>query len=263
MKLITDIGNSDIVFGIYENDKWQYIWRTPSDLKKSLNRFKTFLMNQFRENEIDLKMIKSVVLSSVVPKLTPIISSLFHSLFGDNLLVVNPMIYPNLTIKIVRNQNEIGTDLVANAVAGYHFAKAACIIVDFGTALTFTSIADDGEIRGVAIAPGIKTAMRALAANAAQLPEIPLKLPDSVIGKDTVHAIQAGILWGYVGLIKGILEQTKLELGGQVKVIATGGLSHILTPLKKEFDFIDKSLTLNGLRLIGENSNSNSNSNSN
>lgn len=250
MKLITDIGNSDIVFGIYKNEEWQYIWRTPSDLKMGLNGFKTFLKNRFQENEIKIQMIESVVLSSVVPKLTPVISSLFYSLFGENVLVISPMIYPKLNIKIIRNQNEIGTDLVANAVAGFHYAKAACIVIDFGTALTFTSINDNGEIQGVAIAPGIKTAMKALAANAAQLPEIPLEFPDSAIGKNTIHAIQAGILWGYVGLVKGILEQTKLELGGQVKVIATGGLSHILTPLAKEFDFIDKTLTLNGLRLI-------------
>jgi type III pantothenate kinase len=252
MKLIIDIGNSDIVFGIYHDEEWQHIWRIPSDLKKKLNDFKVSFLEQLHNRKIDENQIKKVVLSSVVPKLTPIISNFLHTLFGDNLLVVNPMIYSQLNIKIVRNENEIGTDLVANAVAGFHFAKAACIIVDFGTALTFTSIANDGEIQGVAIAPGIKTAMKALAGNAAQLPEIPLKLPDSVIGKDTIHAIQVGILWGYVGLVKGILEQTKLELGGQVKVIATGGLVHILTPLEKEFDFIDKSLTLNGLRLIGD-----------
>jgi type III pantothenate kinase len=252
MILITDIGNSDIVFGIYENGEWQHIWRTPSDLKKSLNAFKYFLIKTFKAYNIDKKEIKKIILSSVVPKLTPVISNLFHSLFGNNLLVINPMIYSQLKMKIIRNENEIGTDLVANAVAGFHLAKAACIIVDFGTALTFTSIANNGEIQGVAIAPGIKTAMSALAANAAQLPEIPLELPDSAIGKDTIHAIQAGILWGYVGLVKGILEQTKLELGGQVKVIATGGLSHVLPPLEHEFDFIDKRLTLNGLRLIGE-----------
>ncbi|MFT5834396.1 MAG: type III pantothenate kinase [Cognaticolwellia sp.] len=252
MKLIIDIGNSDIVFGIYKEEEWQYIWRTPSDLRRSLNGFKTYLLEQFRKNKIDKKQIEKVVLSSVVPKLTPVISNLLHTLFYNKLLVVNPLIYSQLNIKIVRNPNEIGTDLVANAVAGFHYAKVACIVVDFGTALTFTSISNNGEIQGVAIAPGIKTAMKALAANAAQLPEIPLELPKSVIGKDTIHAIQAGILWGYVGLVKGILKQTKLELGENCKVIATGGLSHVLAPLEKEFDFRDKNLTLNGLRLIGD-----------
>ena len=251
MKLIIDIGNSDIVFGIYQNEEWQYIWRTSSDLKKSLNEFKAYFVSTFQKNEIDLKAVERVVLSSVVPKLTPVISNLMHTFFGDKLLVVNSLIYSQLNIRVVRNPNEIGTDLVANAVAGFHYAKTACIVVDFGTALTFISISDNGEIQGVAIAPGIKTAMKALAANAAQLPEIPLELPKSAIGKDTIHAIQAGILWGYVGLVKGILEQTKLELGEHCKVIATGGLSHVLTPLETEFDFIDKRLTLNGLRLIG------------
>lgn len=250
MKLITDIGNSDIVFGLYKNESWQYIWRTPSDLNKSLKAFKSFLVTAFRENNIDINAVENVVLSSVVPKLSPVISNMLESLFVGKVVVVNPLIYQYLNVKIA-NPNEIGTDLVANAVAGYDYAKAACIVVDFGTALTFTSIANNGEIKGVAIAPGIKTAMKALASNTAQLPEIPLELPNSAIGKNTIHAIQAGILWGYVGLVKGILEQTKLELG-DCKVIATGGLSHVLTPLNKVFDFIDKQLTLNGLRLIGE-----------
>ncbi len=251
MQLITDIGNSDIVFGIYENEQWQHIWRTPSGRNRPQSDFKKFILTMLSQNNIPVESITSVVLSSVVPKLSSVISNLLKSVFQKKVLVVNPSIYHQLNIKITTNENEIGTDLVANAVAGFHFAKAACIVVDFGTALTFTSIDKDGYIQGVAIAPGIKTAMKALASNAAQLPEIPLELPASAIGKDTVHAIQAGILYGYIGLVKGVLEQTKQELG-TCKVIATGGLSHVLKPLQSEFDMIDKSLTMNGLRLIGE-----------
>lgn len=250
MILVTDIGNSDIVFGLYQNEEWQYIWRTPSNFNKGLKAFQSFLTATFLEHNININTVEKVILSSVVPKLSPVISNMLQTVFNMNIVVVNPLIYSKLDIKI-KNPNEIGTDLVANAVAGYAYAKTACIVVDFGTALTFTSIANDGAIKGVAIAPGIKTAMKALAANAAQLPEIPLELPSSAIGINTIHAIQAGILWGYVGLVRGILEQTKLELG-TCRVVATGGLSHILTPLENEFDFIDKQLTLNGLRLIGE-----------
>lgn len=251
MQLIIDIGNSDIVFGIYQKEECKYIFRTSSAIHQPQIEYKNFLIDKFLNYNLSLKSINLVVLSSVVPKLLPVLSNLLKSIFDKKVLVVSPSIYHQLNIKITTNNNEIGTDLVANAVAGYDYAKSACIVVDFGTALTFTSIDNEGFIKGVAIAPGIKTAMKALASNAAQLPEIPLELPQSVIGKDTIHAIQAGILYGYIGLVQGILNQTKAELG-RCKVIATGGLSHVLTPLKSEFDVFNKSLTLNGLRLIGE-----------
>ncbi|MFK7947634.1 MAG: type III pantothenate kinase [Saprospiraceae bacterium] len=251
MQVITDIGNSDVVFGIYDNDEWKYLWRTASDRERSADDFKSFFSGMLSQNDIGVESVDSVVLSSVVPSLTPVILEMLASLFDKKIVVVNASIYSKINVKITTNENEIGTDLVANAVAGYNFAKGACIIVDFGTALTFTSINNDGYIQGVAIAPGIKTAMKALASNAAQLPEIPLELPKSVIGKDTIHAIQAGILHGYIGLVRGILNQTKSELG-ECKIVATGGLSHILKPLHSAFDLIDKSLTINGLRLIGE-----------
>lgn len=251
MQLIADIGNSDIVFGIYKNDEWKYLWRTTSDSERSSDDFKLFLLSMLSQNNIPVESAKSIVLSSVVPLLTPVILEVLVSVFNQQVVVVNSSIYSKLNITITTNKNEIGTDLVANAVAGYDDAKGACIVVDFGTALTFTSIDEDGYIQGVAIAPGIKTAVKALASNAAQLPEIPLELPKSAIGKNTIHAIQAGILYGYIGLVRGLLHQIKSELG-ECKVIATGGLSHVLIPLQSEFDLIDKSLTINGLRLIGE-----------
>lgn len=251
MQLITDIGNSDIVFGIYDESKWQLVWRITSKGNRSQEELKNEILRTLAANNIDILSIKKVTLSSVVPKLTPVITNLLKSLFQHKVLVINPSIYHKLNVKITTNINEIGTDLIANAVAGFHLSKSACIIVDFGTALTFTSVDSKGFIQGVAIAPGIKTAMKSLASNAAQLPEIPLELPQSAIGKDTIHAIQSGILYGYIGLVRGILEQTKKELG-TCKVIATGGLSHILTSLSYEFDTVDKMLTMNGLRLISE-----------
>lgn len=157
----------------------------------------------------------------------------------------------------INNPHEIGTDLVANAVAAvYRFPNNHCIVVDFGTALTFTTISKNKEILGVAISLGLQTAVRALSQNTAKLPEVPLELPASPIGKNTTHAIQAGVLLGYVGAVPFILQQIENELGEKCKVIATGGLSSILTPLKNYFDQIDMLLTLDGLRIIGENVNS-------
>jgi type III pantothenate kinase len=141
---------------------------------------------------------------------------------------------------------------VANAVAAWARFRSATIVVDFGTALTFTTINQQGTVLGVAIAPGLKTAVRALSSNTAKLPFVPLELPESAIGKDTVHAIQAGILLGYTHMVEGMIARIKKELGGEVKVIATGGLSSILHNLAEDFDIIDRTLTLDGMRLIYE-----------
>jgi type III pantothenate kinase len=249
MILAVDIGNSDVVIGLYRKDKWEFVWRTPSKIQRESWEFATFVKNKLSEAEASPENIEKVVLSSVVPKLTPVIQFSLTSIFHEKLLIVGPTIYPHLPVSM-RNPNEIGTDLVANAMAAYTHCQSACIVVDFGTALTMTILSDKGEILGVAIAPGIQTAVKALFINAAQLPEIPLELPDSVIGKNTIHAIQSGILIGYIGLVKELLQQAKREVNTDCKVFATGGLVHILKPLQKEFDYIDQQLTLNGLRLI-------------
>ena len=146
--------------------------------------------------------------------------------------------------------HEIGTDLIANATAAHLLHPGDCMVIDFGTALTFTVIEASGDIKGVNIAPGLKTAIRALVGNTAQLPEVPLELPDSAIGKNTVHAIQSGVLWGYVGMVEGMVSRIKAEVGQDLKVVATGGLSSILHPLHDLFDTVDPKLTLEGLRLI-------------
>jgi type III pantothenate kinase len=152
----------------------------------------------------------------------------------------------------IRQAAEIGTDLVANAQAAYAHFHGACIAIDFGTALTFTAIDAAGGIVGVSIAPGLRSAMRALFQNTAQLPDVPLVYPASAIGKDTEHAIQAGVLIGYMGLVKEILTQMKAELGGEVQTVATGGLVRVLPPIQKLVDHVDPFLTLDGLCLLAQ-----------
>ncbi len=249
MILAIDIGNTDIVFAIHKNKDWIFKWRTPSDRNQTSESYSFGLANELLEKGIVVDEIEGVVLCSVVPELTPVIQELSEKLFGESPLTIDSSIYPGLPVS-TQNPEEIGTDLMANALAAYHRFKTACIVVDFGTALTFTSLNDKGEIQGVAIAPGLKTAMRTLAGNTAQLPEIPLELPDSVLGKDTIHAMQAGILSGYVGLVNHLLNETQKALGGKCKIIATGGLSFVLKPLHHRFDAIDVMLTLEGIRLI-------------
>jgi type III pantothenate kinase len=187
----------------------------------------------------------------VVPEINGIIEQFCESFFGQAPYLIQPKSFSKLPVKPVR-PNEIGSDLMCNVMAAYSRVSGPVIIVDFGTALTFTAVGQDGLILGVSIAPGLQTAIKALFMNTSKLPEVELKMPESALGKNTIHAIQAGILYGYTGLVKGMLEAIRKETQLDFKVIATGGLSSILTNLEEEFDVVDRNLTLEGLRLITE-----------
>ncbi|RMG54484.1 MAG: type III pantothenate kinase [Bacteroidetes bacterium] len=250
MLLAVDIGNSDTVFGLHDGHSWrQPCWRHPSQHYLTAGRK---LEDEAKAIGLDLKTIGQVVLSSVVPGVTPHLRMMLQRLTGQPPLLVGPDIIGQLDLGI-DNPQEIGSDLVANAVAATDRAGGMpAVVVDFGTALTFTSVSGTGRILGVAIAPGLRTAIRALFLGTAQLPTVPLELPETAIGKSTAHALQAGIMLGYVGLVKELLARTREELGGACRVYATGGLSGKLTPLHPLFDEIDPVLTLDGLRVIGE-----------
>ena len=251
MLLAVDAGNTDTVFGLFDGSTKLHVWRTRSLPQESPAHYEAWLRLHFLEAETSLTRVDKVVLGSVVPDLTGVLRSMLASLFGGEPLVVGPDVSSGLEIAI-DHPHEIGADLIANAVAAHARYPQNCVIVDFGTALTFTTVSATGQILGVAILPGLKTAVKALFTDTAQLPEVPLELPASAIGKNTVHAIQAGILLGYEGLVKSMIRRIRAELGGDCIAVATGGLSSIIDTLEGEFVEIDRSLTLNGLRLIGE-----------
>jgi type III pantothenate kinase len=251
MLLAVDVGNTDTVFGLYQLGSWNNIWRTRSLTQENENYYESKLRLNFLEAGLWFGDVETVVLSSVVPALTPVIQRMLRTMFGDEIVVVGPEIFPALKMGI-DNPHEIGADLIANAVAVSSRYATNCVVVDFGTALTFTTVSKDKKILGVAILPGLVTAVKALFANTAQLPEVPLVLPATAIGKNTVEAIQAGILLGYEGLVKSLLRRIREELGGECTVVATGGLSSIIDTLREEFAEIDQNLTLDGLRIIGE-----------
>ena len=251
MLLAIDIGNTNIVWGVYSQGQWSEQWRMLSSLDRPANSYSVALQSLLLESNLKTSDFEGIILSSVVPSLIPTIEEACKALFGKEVLILNATIYDDLPIGIL-NPKEIGTDLVANALGAYQLFREACIVVDFGTALTFTTIDRQGKIVGVAIAPGLKTAMFALYKNTAQLPEVPLELPDSALGKDTVHALQAGVLMGYIGLVESLLNRIETELGVPCKKVATGGLSSIIEPLQKHFDWIDINLTLEGLRWVWE-----------
>jgi type III pantothenate kinase len=252
MVLAIDIGNSDITVGLYQEDQWRHVWRLSSADSRPELFYGIKLREHFFEAGIKIETVQKIVISSVVPGLTDKIISVVSTLFERKPIVLGPHIYSQLPIEVL-NPYEIGSDLVSNALAAHIRFRQNCIVVDFGTALTFTTISKEGKILGVAIAPGLRTAIKSLSQNTAKLFDVPLEQPQSALGKNTVHAIQAGILLGYEGLVTSMLHRIKGELtDSHCATIATGGLSSIITSLKNQFTAVDQNLTLNGLRLVSE-----------
>lgn len=251
MQIIVDIGNTDAVFGLYDQNAWQHIWRTPANPNTPIEFYEGQLRLWLLEADVSLSQVQTTVLSSVVPDLTPTVRAMLNELFGFAPIVVGPGVYPLLPIEVLR-PHEIGADLVANALAAYTRYGRTCTVVDFGTALTFTTVSGEGKILGIAIAPGLRTAIRSLFANTAQLPEVPIEVPDSALGLSTTHAIQAGVILGYEGLVRSLVGRIRDELNGDCMAVATGGLSGRIPALRDVFTDIVPSLTLEGVRLIGE-----------
>jgi|SRR5690606_16232682 type III pantothenate kinase len=253
MFLSIDAGNSNIVFGFFDPSpgEWRHEFRIETGPHLSAYELGQKLGLFFLENNLIPADVSRIGISSVVPELNGVLEECCKKFFGIKPYLINGTSYQKLQVSTHR-PNEIGSDLMANVTAAYALFQKSCIVVDFGTALTFSVVDDHGYVVGVNIVPGLKTAIKALFLNTSKLPEVKLELPESAIGKSTVHAIQAGVLYGYTGLVKGMLTTIKAELGRDCKVIATGGLSQILTPLEGTFDQVDRNLTLNGIKLITE-----------
>jgi type III pantothenate kinase len=215
------------------------------------DEYAVLLKTLLRDRDYELENVTRVAIASVVPHLKTVFQDLFNSYLGVKPLILGPGVHTGISIRI-DNPAELGADLVADAVAAYERLHTTCIIVDFGTATTFSAVSEDGEFLGVSIAPGIEVAAEALARQTAQLPHIRLIPPPKVIGKNTTHSMQSGLIFGYIGLVEGLIRRIRIELGGKAVVIATGGLSKVFAPLTDEITIIDQELTLEGLRIISE-----------
>lgn len=249
MLMAIDIGNTNIVGGVYQELQLLETLRIQTVAKKTEDEYVTTFRAILVERGIDAGSIDRVIISSVVPALTGAITAMVFRLFRTEPVVLGPALYSRLPVRVIA-QDEIGTDLVADAVAAYGKVQGACIVVDFGTALTFTCVSADGKILGVSIAPGLGTAVGALSRDTAQLPNVPLAPPPSVLGQNTVQAIQAGVVYGYTGLVEYLTARMKREMGEPAKVVATGGLCRVVAPLTDVFDFVEPDLTLDGLARI-------------
>lgn len=250
MILAVDIGNTDVVIGVHDGSKWIHNWRTPSNLEMPASEYEAKLRYDFLESSLVSADVRGGVISSVVPGLTDRLADAVTRVIGNVPLVINPDVIEKLDLGVNVNPHQIGSDLVSNAVSAFARYKTNAIVVDFGTALTFTSIDENGKVMGVAISPGVRTSMKSLSRNTAKLPEIPLEIPEAVFGTNTINAMQAGIMQGYVGLVRHMVTETKKHHKNPPKVIATGGLSFVFKPLHDVFDEIDRDLTLNGLLII-------------
>lgn len=253
MFLAIDAGNSNVVFALFDQKsaKWTNQFRLETKTPRLISQLSKKVPLYFLEHGIQPSQIKKIGFSSVVPEVNSIIEQFCQNFLGQDPYLISSKSYAKLPVKSLR-PNEIGSDLMCNVMAAYSKHQKPVIIVDFGTALTFTAVDESGTILGVNIVPGLITAIKALFTNTSKLPEVELKLPESALGKNTIHAIQAGVLYGYTGLVKGIIEAIETETGLKFTIIATGGLAAILTTLEKTFDEIDRNLTLEGLRLITE-----------
>ena len=249
MFLATDIGNSNIVIAIHDGQKWKYKYRYETKDRQPGLFYETLLRDLFLEWNINPSDIKDAALSSVVPDITEVIVLAIEANIRYMPLVLGPEVFMKLDMGIPKIY-EIGSDLVANAFAAKKQFEKNTIIVDFGTALTFTIYNNASGIKGVTISPGLKTIISTLSGNTAQLPEIEIKIPKFAIGTSTSTAIGAGVIFGFIGQVKEILNRIKQELNAPYYIVATGGLSSAIEVLSTEFDIIDKDLTLEGIRLI-------------
>lgn len=251
MILVLDIGNTNIVLGVYDGEKLVVNWRIATDRQKSSDEYGILLHSFFYYDKVDAKSIQAVVISSVVPPLIPPLTRMARKYFGLEPLIIGPGVKTGICIKM-ENPREVGADRIVNAVAGFHKYGGPLIIVDFGTATTFCAISAQGEYLGGAIAPGIAISTEALFQKAAKLPKIELVKPKNVIGKNTIASMQSGVIYGFVGQVDGIARRMREELGGKALVVASGGLASLIAQESQTIEKVEPFLTLEGLRLVYE-----------
>lgn len=251
MLFTVDIGNTNIMFGIFKERCLLNHWRIGADKNKTSDEYGVLFRNLLGIRGIEVNSITGAVVSCVVPTLLEVVVNALRSYFDVNPLVVEPGVKTGMPI-LYHNPKDVGADRIVNAVAAFNEYKSSVIVVDFGTATTFDCVSEKGEYIGGTIATGILVSAEALFGSASKLPRVEIVTPKTVIGKNTVHCMQAGLVFGYAGLVDGIVGRIKDEMGTSPKVVATGGLASIIASESKSLEYIDEFLSLKGLRLVYE-----------
>ncbi|MGD0676962.1 MAG: type III pantothenate kinase [Polyangiaceae bacterium] len=249
MLLAIDVGNTNIVYGIFEGETLIHKFRVESVRGRTADEYCVALLAMLAMRGIQPARVDAAILACVVPPLTDPMVELTRALLGHDPIVVGPGIRTGMAI-LIENPREVGADRIADAVAGYDRSKGGAVVVDFGTSTNFDVVTPKGEYLGGVLAPGLQISADALFVRAAKLPRVEIVKPPKVVGRNTIHAMQSGIVYGYVGLVDGLVERILGELGYPCEVIATGGLASLIAPLSKTISAIDEDLTLVGLRIL-------------
>ena len=249
MLLAIDIGNTDITLGVFEGEELRATWHMATSIHHMADEYAALLLNLLHHQKLDTSDIKEIALCSVVPPLIAIFEDMLQRYFHISPLVVGAGIKTGVRIRM-DNPREVGADRIVNAAAAHHLYGGPIIITDLGTATTFDTVSREGDYLGGVIASGIGTAAEALFTRAAMLPRVELTRPERVIGTSTISAIQSGLIFGYVGLVEGIVARIQQELGEKARVVATGGYAGLIAKETTVIDIVNPDLTLIGLRLI-------------